>query len=188
MNSKRHLWWWVNTDPDNGLVPSVTKPLPEPMLTKFHDIIYRADSSFAPSRWETALLCNNVSYWLGTSLESALIWCHKGPINNIPALVQIMAWCRSGNKPLSEPMLIILLAHICITRLQWVNQHWVMVMTVIHTVLSHHLDPRWWSSRAETTHRHTGISPIQRLRYVSRYALRTIRYDTVRYRCSTCQS
>ena len=29
----------------------------------------------------------------------------KGPINNILALVQIMAWRRSGDKPLSEPML-----------------------------------------------------------------------------------
>ena len=26
------------------------------------------------------------------------------PINNIPALVQIMAWRRPGDKPLSEPM------------------------------------------------------------------------------------
>ena len=32
----------------------------------------------------------------------------KGPINNIPSLAQIMAWRRSGDKPLSEPMLIIL--------------------------------------------------------------------------------
>ena len=29
----------------------------------------------------------------------------KGPINNIPALVQVMAWCRPGDKPLSGPML-----------------------------------------------------------------------------------
>ena len=29
-----------------------------------------------------------------------------GPINNIPVLVQIMAWRRSGDKPLFEPMLI----------------------------------------------------------------------------------
>ena len=28
----------------------------------------------------------------------------RGPINNISALVQIMAWCRPGLKPLSEPM------------------------------------------------------------------------------------
>ena len=32
----------------------------------------RADSRFAPSQWETALLCNGVSHWLGTSLESGL--------------------------------------------------------------------------------------------------------------------
>ena len=31
----------------------------------------------------------------------------KGPINNIPALVQIMAWRQSGDKPLSEPMMVI---------------------------------------------------------------------------------
>ena len=35
---------------------------------------YRADSRFAPSQWETALFCNAVSHWLGTSLESALKW------------------------------------------------------------------------------------------------------------------
>ena len=29
----------------------------------------------------------------------------KGSINNIPALVQIMAWRRTGDKPLSEPMM-----------------------------------------------------------------------------------
>ena len=30
----------------------------------------------------------------------------KGPINNIPAMVQIMAWRRPGDKPLSEPMVV----------------------------------------------------------------------------------
>ena len=32
----------------------------------------------------------------------------QGPINNIPALVQIMAWRRSGDKTLSEPMMVYL--------------------------------------------------------------------------------
>ena len=45
---------------------------------------------------------------------------HKGPINNIPALVQIMAWRRPGDKPLSESMMVSLLTHICVTRPQWV--------------------------------------------------------------------
>ena len=42
---------------------------------------------------------------------------HKGPINNIPALVQIMAWRRPGDKPLSEIMLASLLTYICVTGL-----------------------------------------------------------------------
>ena len=50
-------------------------------------------------------------------------WCFvpKGPVNNNPALVQIMAWRRSDDKPLSEPMMVSLLTHICVTRPQWVN-------------------------------------------------------------------
>ena len=32
----------------------------------------QADFRFAPSQWETALLCNDVSHWLGATLESAL--------------------------------------------------------------------------------------------------------------------
>ena len=33
----------------------------------------RADSRFAPSQCETALLCNDVSHWLGASLESTML-------------------------------------------------------------------------------------------------------------------
>ena len=35
--------------------------------------IFRADSRFAPSQCETALLCNDVSHWLGAKLKSDLI-------------------------------------------------------------------------------------------------------------------
>ena len=45
----------------------------------------------------------------------------KGSFNKIPALIQITAWCRPGDKLLSEPMMIILLTHICVTRPQWVK-------------------------------------------------------------------
>ena len=33
------------------------------------------------------------------------MFVHKGPVNNIPALVQIMAWRQPGDKALSEPMI-----------------------------------------------------------------------------------
>ena len=46
----------------------------------------------------------------------------KGPINSIPALVHIMAWCRPSDKPLSETMMVSLLTHICITRPKWFNE------------------------------------------------------------------
>ena len=46
----------------------------------------------------------------------------NGPIDNNPALVQIMAWCRIGHKPLSEPMLTQFIdAYICSTRERWVD-------------------------------------------------------------------
>ena len=61
----------------------------------------------------------NENVWI--TIEISLKFVPKGPINNIPSLVQIMAWCRPGDKPLSEPMMGSLLTHICVTRPQWVK-------------------------------------------------------------------
>ena len=47
----------------------------------------------------------------------------NGQIKNIPALVQITAWHWPGGKPLSEPMMVILLMHIYITLPQWVKEY-----------------------------------------------------------------
>ena len=58
---------------------------------------------------------------IGISIKISLKFVHKGPINNIPAMVQIMAWHQRGDKPLSEPMVGCLLMHICVTRPQWVK-------------------------------------------------------------------
>ena len=66
----------------------------------------------------------NEDAWI--SIKISLKFVLKGPINNIPALVQIMAWRRSGGKPLSEPMMVSLPTHICVTRPQWVNPSMVM--------------------------------------------------------------
>ena len=55
------------------------------------------------------------------SINVSVKFVPKGQISNIPALVQIMAWRRPGDKPLSEPVMISLLTHICVTRPQWVN-------------------------------------------------------------------
>ena len=55
------------------------------------------------------------------SRKFSLNFVPKVPIINIKALVQIMAWRRPGDKPLSEAMIVSLLTHICVTRSQWVK-------------------------------------------------------------------
>ena len=63
----------------------------------------------------------NENVWI--TIKNSLKIVPKGPINNIPALVQIMAWRRPGDKPLSEPMLVSVPTHICVTRPEWVKYH-----------------------------------------------------------------
>ena len=72
---------------------------------------------FADDTFNRIFLNDNVTI----SIKISLKFVPKGPINNNPSLVQIMAWRRSGDKPLSEPMMVSLLTHICVTRPQWVN-------------------------------------------------------------------
>ena len=62
----------------------------------------------------------NENVWIPNIIS--LKFVPKGPINNIPSLVQIMAWRRPGDKPLSEPIVVSLLTHICVTQPQWVKQ------------------------------------------------------------------
>ena len=61
----------------------------------------------------------NENEWISPGI--CLKFVPKVRINNIPAVGHIMAWRRPGDKPLSEPMMIISLTHICVTRPQWVN-------------------------------------------------------------------
>ena len=59
------------------------------------------------------------------SEKISLRFVPNGPINNIPALIQIMALRRPGDKPLSEAMLVSLLTHKCVTCPQWVSSSWL---------------------------------------------------------------
>ena len=76
---------------------------------------------FADDIFKCIFLNENV--WI--PIKISLKFVPKGPINNIPALVQIMAWRRPGDKPLSEPMMVSLMMHICVTRPQWVKFYFI---------------------------------------------------------------
>ena len=70
---------------------------------------------FADDIFKCIFLNENV--WI--PIKISLKFAPKGPIKNIQALVQIMAWRRPGDKPLSESMLVSLPTHTCVTRPQW---------------------------------------------------------------------
>ena len=74
---------------------------------------------FADDTFKPTFLNENIQILIKISLK----FVPKVPINIIPALVQIMAWRRPGDKPLSEPRMVCLLTHICVTRPQWVKHH-----------------------------------------------------------------
>ena len=69
---------------------------------------------FADETFERIFLNENVRI----SIKISMKFVPKGPVNNIPALVQIMAWRQPGDKPFSEPMLFSLLTQICVIRPQ----------------------------------------------------------------------
>ena len=72
---------------------------------------------FADDMFKCIFLNKNV--WI--PIEISLKFVPTGSINNNPALLQIVAWRRPGDKPLSEPMMVCSLTHVCVTRPQWVN-------------------------------------------------------------------
>ena len=61
----------------------------------------------------------NENVWI--PIKISLKFVPRGPINKIPALVQIMAWRRPGDKPLSGSMVVRLPTHIIITPPQSLN-------------------------------------------------------------------
>ena len=78
-------------------------------------------------------------------IKISLKFIPNGPINNIPALVLIMTWRRSCDKPISEPMMVRLPTHICVARPQWVNSSWRMTPYGVKDIGQHWLTH--WSLR-----------------------------------------
>ena len=70
---------------------------------------------------------------------------------------QIMVWRRPSDKPLSEPMMVSLATHICVTRPQWLNEH----------IANAHLDRRYFDNKywATCTYLDIDIALIKKLRY-----------------------
>ena len=109
---------WAKTESELYCLQQL-KCRPVNTLRPRQNVRHLADDTFKP-----IFLNENIRI----SIKISLKFVPKVPINNIPALVQIMAWRRPGDKPLSELMLVSLLTHICVTRPQWVNTHKVEML------------------------------------------------------------
>ena len=103
------------------------------------------DQHFTDDIFKCISLNENAWIPIDISLKSV----PEGSVNNIPTLVQIMAWCRSGSKPLSEPMMVSLLTHICVPRPQWINKmlYWLVdtqiqwstncLISILHNIIEY---------------------------------------------------
>ena len=100
----------------------------------FYTLRPRQDGCHFADDISTSILLNENGCIL---ITFSLKYVRKGPIENNPALVQIMAWRRSDDKPLSEPMMVSLFTYICVTRPQWVNARKAHVAYALELRLSH---------------------------------------------------
>ena len=124
-----YIHWKLSRNDANFIITGGTSGCPALMhlvmktwaswqLSDFNSLRLRQNGChFANDTFKHICLNENVR----TSVKISHKFVSKGPISNIPALVQIMTWRRPGNKPLSEPMLVRLPTHIYVTQPQWVN-------------------------------------------------------------------
>ena len=78
------------------------------------------------------------THFLESNFTEIYFQLSKDPIKNKPAFIQIMAWRRTGDKPLSEPMMPYLLMQILSPQPQWVNWIWyhkVYPSETLHLIL-----------------------------------------------------
>ena len=124
-------FWW--NSPDSNFTFSIEATM---VHNEIENYSFKMTATFPSSQWVNTLrprqngrhladdmfkcIFLNENVWI--PIEISLKFVPKGSINNNPSLFQIMAWCRPGDKPLSEPMMVSSLTHICVTRPQWVNK------------------------------------------------------------------
>ena len=114
-------WIYCNAQPHNKLIDVETEDIQSWLLwhmAHLNTLRPRQNGRhFVEDTFKRIFMNENVRILTNISLK----FVPKCLINNIPALVQIMAWRRPDDKALSEPMMVNLLTHICVTRPQWVK-------------------------------------------------------------------
>ena len=117
--SSKHLTLNSPQRPPSSTPPPTPTPHPHPLTSPTHPPHPPPPSPF----WQTTF-----SNWIFLNdndiipIQISFNYAPRSPIDNKPALDQVMTWRRTGDKPLSEPMMTQFSdAYICGTRGRSVN-------------------------------------------------------------------
>ena len=94
-----------------GLVPASYTSVPQDC---FNTLRPRQNGRHFPDDIFKCIFLNE-NMWISIKIPLKIV--PKGPINNIRAMVQKMAWHWSGDKPLSEPMIVTIYASLGLSEL-----------------------------------------------------------------------
>ena len=117
-----NYYWWDDNIQNDGWDPpssfSILNTITDAVTAELAQInTLRSRQNGCHFAYDKAIFLNeNCCILIQTSLK----FVSNGPTNNNPALVQIVAWCQTGDKPLYELMMTWLLMQICTTWPQWV--------------------------------------------------------------------
>ena len=80
---------------------------------------------YTEAKWST--FCRQYVYFCFQrkciiSIKMSLKRVHGNPVDTKSPMIRVMAWCRTGDKPLPEPMEINQPTHIYVSRPQWVDK------------------------------------------------------------------
>ena len=119
----------------------------------------RAHSRFAPSQWETVLLCNDVSHWRGASLKSAVecpistfqeqwvAWLHMLLCEQIHYQMAFIMWIKvCGNFSKHTFMALLLVRQACSSNaicpfyrfngIEYSCNRWIVIVLRFHSKIS----------------------------------------------------
>ena len=91
-------WWSVWYTVSNVFNGAIAKAPQGPGWEFINSLRPRQNRRHFPDIFKCILLKENK--WISINMSTKLV--PKGPINNIPALVQLTAWCRLSDKSLSD--------------------------------------------------------------------------------------
>ena len=123
LNYEKHIWhlqWFDNTNVSYSYLQDIDTCWKTPPTDVLCNTLRLRQNCRHFSDNILKCLFLNENGWI--PLQISLKFVPKVRINSVPALVQIMAWCRQGGKPLTKPMISCHLMHIWVTWPQWVKR------------------------------------------------------------------